>query len=193
MKKFVLGFQLLVAVVFAAKIALVGLVNQEIDRDGESIFSVSQARAESSKLLSVLRTDSDWPDDQKHLESLLDERKKALDAREKFLKTEEERLLSLQGQIEEKLLVLGAAEKRLSALIESRKAIDNEEFQKLAKVYESTPPAKAGSMLEKLDTRTAAGISMNMKRDKAGAIWGHISPQKAVEITREITRSQSAQ
>jgi len=58
-------------------------------------------------------------------------------------------------------------------------------------VYESTPPAKAGSMLEKLDTKTAAGISMNMKRDKAGAIWGHISPQKAVEITREITRSQN--
>jgi len=26
-----------------------------------------------------------------------------------------------------------------------------------------------------------------MKRDKAGAIWGFLSPQKAVEITKEIT------
>ncbi|MDD2316540.1 MAG: hypothetical protein PHD57_04245 [Desulfobacterales bacterium] len=191
MKKAILGFQLLVVMVFAAKISLVGLMNQEIHMDAESIFSVAQARAESPKTPPVLRADILSLPDEKNFESLLDERKKTLDAREEFLKTKEERLVSLQGQIEEKLNALGAAEKRLSVLIESRKAIENEEFQKLAKVYESTPPAKAGSMLEKLDTRTAAGISMNMKRDKAGAIWGYISPQKAVEITREITRSQN--
>ncbi len=191
MKKAILGFQLLVVMVFAAKISLVGLMNQEIHMDAESIFSIAQARAESSKTPPALRADILSLPDEMNFESLLDERKKTLDAREEFLKTEEERLVSLQGRIEEKLNALGAAEKRLSVLIESRKAIENEEFQKLAKVYESTPPAKAGSMLEKLDTRTAAGISMNMKRDKAGAIWGYISPQKAVEITREITRSQN--
>lgn len=191
MKRAIVGFQLLVVLVFAAKIFLVGLMNQEIRMDAESIFSVAQARAESSKISPVLQADTLLPPDEKNFESLLEERKKMLDAREQFLRTEEERLISLQGRIEEKLNALSAAEKRLSALIESRKAIENEEFQKLAKVYESTPPAKAGSMLEKLDTKTAAGISMNMKRDKAGAIWGHISPQKAVEITREITRSQN--
>jgi hypothetical protein len=31
-------------------------------------------------------------------------------------------------------------------------------------------------MLEKLDIPTAAGITMNMKRDKAGAIWGYMTP-----------------
>ena len=191
MKRAIVGFQLLVVLVFTAKISLVGLMNQEIRMDAESIFSVAQARAESSNIPPVLQADALSPPDEKNFESLLEERKKMLDARERSLRTEEERLISLQGRIEEKLNALGAAEKRLSVLIESRKAIENEEFQKLAKVYESTPPAKAGSMLEKLDTKTAAGISMNMKRDKAGAIWGHISPQKAVEITREITRSQN--
>ncbi len=150
----------------------------------KSIFSVSQARAESSKTPPVLQTDTLSLPDEKNFESLIEERKKTLDAREEFLKTEEERLASLKGQIEKKLNALGAAEKRLSVLIESRKAIENEEFKKLAKVYESTPlAALLGSMLEKLDIPTAAGISMNMKRDKAGAIWGYISPQKAVEIT----------
>ncbi len=191
MKKAILGFQLLVVMVFAAKIFLAGLMNQGIHMDAESIFSVSQARAESSKTPPVFQTDTLSLPDEKNFESLIEERKKTLDAREEFLKTEEERLASLKGQIEEKLNALGAAEKRLSVLIESRKAIENEEFKKLAKVYESTPPAKAGSMLEKLDIPTAAGISMNMKRDKAGAIWGYISPQKAVEITREITRNQN--
>lgn len=59
----------------------------------------------------------------------------------------------------------------------------------MAKVYESTPPAKAGPMMEKLDTKTAAGITMNMKKDKAGALWAYLTPAKAVEITKEITRA----
>ena len=42
-------------------------------------------------------------------------------------------------------------------------------------------------MLEKLDLKTAAGITMHMKRDKAGVIWGFLNPQRGVEITREIT------
>jgi flagellar motility protein MotE (MotC chaperone) len=54
------------------------------------------------------------------------------------------------------------------------------------------PPAKAGAMLETLDIETAAGITMNMKRDKAGNIWGYLTPKKAVDITKEITRSLKA-
>jgi flagellar motility protein MotE (MotC chaperone) len=34
---------------------------------------------------------------------------------------------------------------------------------------------------------------MNMKSKKAGALWGHINPQKAAEITREITQSSKTQ
>ena len=63
----------------------------------------------------------------------------------------------------------------------------------MAKVYEATPAAKAGKMLEQLDIKTAAGITMNMKKDKAGAIWGYVNPQKAVEITKEITRAGGRQ
>lgn len=59
----------------------------------------------------------------------------------------------------------------------------------MAKVYESAPPAKAGKMLEQLDIKTAAGITMNMKKDKAGAVWGYITPQKAAAITKEITQA----
>jgi flagellar motility protein MotE (MotC chaperone) len=44
-------------------------------------------------------------------------------------------------------------------------------------------------MLEKLEVKTAAGITINMKRDRAGLIWGFLAPQKAVEITNEITKT----
>jgi len=83
---------------------------------------------------------------------------------------------------------LKSNEEKLTAVLESAQNSEIKRFKEMAKVYESTPAAKAGIMMEKLDTKTAAGITMNMKKDKAGAIWGYISPQKAVEITNEITR-----
>jgi flagellar motility protein MotE (MotC chaperone) len=83
---------------------------------------------------------------------------------------------------------LKALEERLGASLEEEKTSENKRYKDLAKVYDAAPPDKVGSMLEKMDTKTAAGITMNMKRDKAGAVLGYLSPQKAIEITREITR-----
>jgi flagellar motility protein MotE (MotC chaperone) len=83
-------------------------------------------------------------------------------------------------------------EKRLTALLEMVEERDNRKYKSMAKVYASTPPARAGSMLEKLDTKTAAAIIMNMKSKSAGAILGHVNTARSVAITREITRSGSA-
>ena len=79
-------------------------------------------------------------------------------------------------------------EKKLSGFLEQIKEIHDARYKNLAKVYESTPPARASAMLESLDKKTAATIIMNMKTKKAGAIWGYLDPQKGVEITKEITR-----
>jgi flagellar motility protein MotE (MotC chaperone) len=38
-----------------------------------------------------------------------------------------------------------------------------------------------------MDKKLAAGIIMNMKSKKAGAIWGYIGAQRAAEIAKEIT------
>lgn len=110
-----------------------------------------------------------------------------LDKKEQFLTTEEKRLLSLKKEIVEKIDMLRAQEEKTLAAAEAQNATENKKFKELAKVFESTPPAKAGIMLEQLDVKTAAGITMNMKKEKAGAIWGYLSPQKAVKITAEIT------
>lgn len=116
-------------------------------------------------------------------------KKNELDGRENTLRTEEQRLLALRKEIMDKITLLKAQEEKLSAILDASQTSELKRYKEMAKVYEATPPAKAGSMLEKLDIKTAAGITMNMKKDKAGAIWGFISPQKAVDITREITRA----
>jgi flagellar motility protein MotE (MotC chaperone) len=126
---------------------------------------------------------------QRDLASALLAKKIELDNRDNALRAEEQRLLTLRKEITDKITLLKSQEEKLTAIIEATQTSEVKRYKEMAKVYEATPPAKAGSMLEKLDTKTAAGITMNMKKDKAGAIWGFISPQKAVEITKEITKA----
>lgn len=95
----------------------------------------------------------------------------------------------LKREILDKVELLRVEQEKMDAMTKNVQTVENKKYKDLAKVFDATPAAKAGAMLEQLDVKTAAGITMNMKRDKAGLIWGFLSPQKAVEITREITRT----
>ena len=118
----------------------------------------------------------------------LQKRQNELNQKEEALKAEAVRLASLKKEISEKIDVLRQLETKLNTSLDAEKGNEAKRLKDMAKVYEAMPPAKAGTMLAKLDVKTAAGITINMKRDRAGAIWGFLDPQKAVEITNEITR-----
>jgi len=79
-------------------------------------------------------------------------------------------------------------EEKMTSLQESTRTEDIARFRDLAKVYEATPPEKVGALLNKMDNKTAAGIIMQMNVKKAGAVWGQLNPEKAVEITKAIAR-----
>jgi flagellar motility protein MotE (MotC chaperone) len=127
--------------------------------------------------------------EERNLLALLQKKQKDLDARESAIKAEEEKILALKNEIMGRIDALKALDDQLSAKLDIEKTSDEKRLKELAKVYEATPPSKAAAMLEKLETKTAAGITINMKRERAGLIWGYLNPQKAVEITREITKT----
>jgi len=118
----------------------------------------------------------------------IQKRQTELSQKEDALRADTERLAILKKEISDKIEILRQIETRLNAALEAEKTADGKRLKDMAKVYEAMPPAKAGTMLAKLDVKTAAGITINMKRDRAGAIWGYLEPQKAVDITNEITR-----
>ncbi|MBW2600255.1 MAG: hypothetical protein JRC60_09425 [Deltaproteobacteria bacterium] len=191
MKKLIIACEILILFIVLAKIAVVGGIIKNSET-GVCFLTVNEAVADSPveavpvpQVRDVVCEDR-LSGERKQL-SLLLGRQKELSDREDFLKSEERRLNSLRGEILSKIDRLQEIEKRLATLLETVKEIDDQKYRSLAKIYESAPPARAGAMLEKLDSRTAAAIIMNMKSKKAGAIWGHIKPDKAVEITREIT------
>jgi flagellar motility protein MotE (MotC chaperone) len=188
MKKVFYVFQVFILMIFIAKImSLCGLI-QFLETPRHSFFSENRAMAESPRQAPAVK---DVLDDElaqpRSLLNALQNRQKELDEREYSLRVEEQKLLSLKKEITEKIDLLLRLEQKLDTAIGADKEADAKRYRDLAKVYEATPPAKAGAMMERLDLKTAAGISMHMKREKAGAIWGYLSPQKVVDITKEIT------
>ncbi len=188
MKKVLYVFQAFILIVVLIKVATLCGCLQFLDLPQSSLLSENRALAEPSRQRTAIQdVTEDEQAQPRSLMSALQKRQQELEGRENALRSEEERLASLKKEVTEKIDVLLRLEQKLNAAIGANKEAEAKRYKDLAKVYEAAPPAKAGAMLEKLDLKTAAGITLHMKRDKAGAIWGFLSPQKAVEITREIT------
>ncbi|RZB34910.1 MAG: hypothetical protein SRB1_00678 [Desulfobacteraceae bacterium Eth-SRB1] len=183
MKKLIIACNILIVFIFLIKLVAV-----------TSLLTVNEAVADSPVTTAPSPPVKDVFEDRlseerKLLASLL-EKQKAINDRENFLQSEEKRLNLLRDEILSKIAKLQELEKKLTALLEMVEEKNNKKYKSMAKVYESVPPARAGSMLEKLDIKTAAAIIMNMKSKKAGAILGHVNPDKSAKITREITKAE---
>ena len=195
MKKLIITCEIFILFIFLVKIVMVGGIVKGAD-SFSPIMSVNQACAESASKntrtypVKVKDVSEDPLMTEKKLMASLLESKKKIQAREAALQLREKKLRLLQTEIVSKIDELFEIEKRLTVVVEAIKEIDDKKYQDLARVYESSPPSQASAMLEKMDKKTAAAIIMNMKSKKAGAIWGHISPSKAIEITKEITNLQ---
>ncbi len=210
MKKIIIIVQIFIAILVVVKVASVLGVLQKFNISTETAILTSSALAQSKTPLTKNPSElplsrpaatvekapiaaKDVMDDmlvsQRDLAQALAAKKNELDNRENALRADEQRLIAMRKDITEKMALLKTQEEKLATQLDAARQEDVKRYKDMAKVYDATPPAKAGPMMEKLDTKTAAGITMNMKKDKAGALWAYISPQKAVDITREITRN----
>jgi flagellar motility protein MotE (MotC chaperone) len=142
--------------------------------------------------------DKDKEKDPSKRMKMLEMRELEMKKREEALRLEEERLNALKRDIVEKLNRLQQANEKLEAfLLEKTKLIEQKEkkqlqeeerIKQLARIFESTPPEQAGNLLGKLETRTAAKILLQMNGRKAGKIWGFVKPDRAVKISKELSK-----
>jgi flagellar motility protein MotE (MotC chaperone) len=109
-----------------------------------------------------------------------------LSEREKALKAEEERLVSLRKEVEEKI----AKYEKLLAEAEGReKRRQDEEDAKadhLVKLFEGMPPEGAAVRLEALDDKMAATILEKMKGRKASNVLAVMDPKRAAALVRRM-------
>jgi flagellar motility protein MotE (MotC chaperone) len=184
-KRIIAVCEILVFFLFVAKILAVGGIIRKAETH-YALFPLSTAQADHAITVTGGLPVRDVLDDglaneRKLMDHLL-ERQKQLESRENLLKTEEKKLETLKQEIVAKMENLRILEEKLSVPLTA----EDKKFKDLAKVYEAAPPSQVGSILEKMDTKMAAAIISNMNNKKAGQIWGHISPGKAVEIAREV-------
>lgn len=210
MKKFIISCQIVIVVFFAVKILFLtaalrinsipfvfslnnfGKAIAQTNSSGANALSNSTSPAVSTRSIHDVKDVTDDPlKKERELFASLQKKQKDLEIRENALKAEEEKILALRQEITQKIDTLKALETRLASRLDTDRENDAKRLRDLAKVYEAAPPQKAAAMLEQLDVNTAAQLSINMKRDRAGLIWGYITPKKAVAITNEITRTAS--
>ena len=199
MKRIVIALQILVLVIFLVKAVTTADGFRRFTGSTGMIVSPGEAMAQTPAVPVAQPASRDVPPPvrdvlsepltkERSLEEALQAKLRDLEQREEVLKKEEQRLLALKNELAEKIDTLRSLQQQITSATESVKTEEARRLKDLARVDEAMPPAKAGAMLETLDTPTAAGITMNMKRDKAGTIWGYLSQKKAAEITKEITR-----
>ena len=192
MKKAIILCEILVIVFVVVKLISISGILTKMNGVGLSPWLLEMASADPSVLNQGRGQDmDDQLNNERKLLASLTERQKQIDSREVFLKAEEKRLESLKKEIIQKIDALKALEEKLTTPLEASANADEKRFKDLAKVYEAAPAPQVGTILEKMDTKTAAGILMNMSSKKAGVVWGHIAPNRSVEIAKEITAAST--
>jgi flagellar motility protein MotE (MotC chaperone) len=190
MKKIFTGFEILVVFLFMVKLFAIGEIVKRSELYNISLWSINPAMADSHSQTtgSTLVRDAfeDTLKDERNLMVSLEDRRRQLEDRENFIRFEGKRLNSLKKEIVAKIEVLHGREEKTTVSQESDKE-ENKRIKELAKEYDATPPDKVATLFSKMDNKTAAGIIMQMKNKKAGAVWEYFNPEKAVEIAKTIT------
>lgn len=190
MKKIFTAFEILVVFLFMVKLFAIGEIVKRSELYNISLWSVNPAMADSYSQTSgsTLARDAfeDTLKDERNLMVSLEDRRRQLEDKENFIKFEEKRLNLLKKEIVTKIEVLHGREGKTTVSQESDKE-ENKRIKELAKEYDATPPDKLATLFSKMDNKTAAGIIMQMKNKKAGAVWEYFSPEKAVEIAKTIS------
>ena len=186
-------FVLFIIAILFIKLFVAGELFKKISGTSPHMLEISKALADTTKNnVTIEPVDNakikDPLSQERSLIKALEQKQRDITNRERRLQDDEQRFQALKQEIATKIDILIGLEERLNAVIESAKTVESKKYKDLARVYDATPADKASAMLERMDTRTAANITMNMKKDKAGAVLGHLNPQRAVEITKEITR-----
>ena len=162
MKKIIITIEILVVFLFIAKILAIGEIVKRSEIHDYLLWSVKSALADSSSQTGVDSPSRDVTVDtlasERSLMSNLADRRRQLENRENLIKFEEKKINLLRNEIVARIEMIRGREKKMTSPQESARSEDNTRFRELAKVYEATPPDKVGALLDKMDSKTAAGI-----------------------------------
>lgn len=114
------------------------------------------------------------------MKSKLDQRAKALDAREKAAETAEAKATARIAQLQK-------LEANIQDALKQEQKLKSKKIKKLAAVYDTMKPAKAAPMIELMDLPTTVKLLSRMDQKRVGKILSFMPPAKATQISEALT------
>lgn len=121
------------------------------------------------------------------LQQLADRREK-LDSRAGELDQREALLRAAEQRIDKKIQEMRGLESTIQNLIKTHDDQEEARIASLVKIYENMKPKDAAPIFEELDIDTLLMVAERMKERRLAPIMAKMNPQKAKEMTVELSR-----
>lgn len=118
----------------------------------------------------------------------LAERRDTIERQEREIALREGLLEAAEIRINNKIAELQTFEQTIQSLIETYDDQQDQKLQSLVKIYENMKPKDAARIFEDLNIETLLQVAERMKERKLAPIMAAMNPNRAREVTVELTR-----
>lgn len=166
------------------------------DRASESLFSrAGPAPIDSTQLDAIpfainkagekipLANSDGTSDTEKAVLERLSDRRAELDALENQIKQREAVVAAAEMRLNERIAELKDLESRINALVEIKKAADDEQFKGLVSMYETMKPKAAAKVFDQLSSDVLYRVAIAMNPRKMAPVLAAMTPARAQELT----------
>ena len=118
----------------------------------------------------------------------LAERRQVLESREREFEIQTGLLAAAESRIDKKVEELKVLRETISGLIKTFDAQQDAKLLSLVKIYENMKPKEAARIFEALEMDTLLEVAERMKERKLAPIMAKMDPEKARDMTVELSR-----
>jgi flagellar motility protein MotE (MotC chaperone) len=120
----------------------------------------------------------------------LGERRDSLDAREKELEMRMALVEAAEKRLDERTATLKAIEAKINALVDEKKAAENEQFASIVAMYETMKAKEAATIFNQLDMPVLMRVARAMNPRKMAPVLARMDPMKAKSLTAGLAAEQ---
>jgi len=179
--------QILLSLLIVVKISLGSILWYQ---SGLPLFGTSNALASEQKKDTVTTPVKNEKKDTKETIDLkfLIQRKAQFEKEEKRIAEKKSELLVIQDDINKKIAELTKLRDEIKQEKAQKKAVEEQQFKHLIKIYSAMKPQNAADLIDKLDIKLAIELLSRMKGDDVGKILSFVKIEKAAKISEGLIK-----
>jgi flagellar motility protein MotE (MotC chaperone) len=181
--------QILLSLLIIVKMLLGSIL---LYQSGLPLFGESNALAsEQKKDDKTIPIKNDKKDEKETIDlKFLIQKKAQFEKEEKSIAEKKSELLAIQDDINKKIAELTKLRDEIKSEKAQKKAVEEQQFKHLIKIYSAMKPQSAADLIEKLDIKLAIELLSRMKGDDVGKILSFVKIEKAAKISEGLIKQE---